>query len=389
MALTLATAGPAAAATGPDIVADVNALRAAHGLPAAITVDPGRSAGCALHNRYLVANQTIGHEEDPAHPSYTDAGAAAGSSSVLQYGGGWTPGETFLQAPLHLMQLLNPRLAVSGADEFEGHACIWTLTEPSAWSVAPVDAVYTYPGPGVAGVPFEERAFELPYVPGDFVGLPAGTATGPHLYVLPDGPWAIGDAGLDGDPASRFERPFRIERVALAGPDGAVPVRITDDSVEAVAPYVPAGGIIIPERPLRGAATYRAEVSLLSSETGIRRDHAWSFTTAARENLASTRLKRLRLRPRGSAGTYRVVVASPADRGSVILRGPRRRVRTLALTAATNGALVSRPVVLAAGRWQVCSTTGGPPSEYQPATSCRSSRLMTRLRPLPARRGRG
>jgi hypothetical protein len=44
-----------------------------------------------------------------------------------------------------------------------------------------------------------EIAHEMPFVPGDFVGLPQGTRTGPHLPVWIDEPTA-NEASNDGTP---------------------------------------------------------------------------------------------------------------------------------------------------------------------------------------------
>ena len=59
---------------------------------------------------------TTGHDEDPALPGYTPEGDAAGNASVLA-ARSWSTGNPFATAPIHLMQLLGPRIREMGADD--------------------------------------------------------------------------------------------------------------------------------------------------------------------------------------------------------------------------------------------------------------------------------
>ncbi len=384
----LGGAAGARGATGSQILADLNQMRSAGGLPGAIAEDPERSRGCALHTRYMALNRTVVHTEDPRLPGYTVLGERAASRSVLTGGGPWSAGVTFRQAPIHLMQMLNPRLSVSGADDYGGYVCLWTMPEPGEVNVPVEDVVRTFPGRGAQDVPTQETAREEPFVPGDFVGLPQGTTTGPHLYVLPDGPWAAGtEAPQDGSPASVVERPIEVEDAALRGPGGPVPLRVIDArSDPRLTMYLPAGAILIPVAPLRPAVLYTAEVLLLSPETGIRRNHAWSFTTGARENSVRVTLERLSPHRGRELPRFRASVATPAAHGRLALRGPGGRSLHRMLRRGGGKRLVSRAVELTPGGWTVCARTGGPGTAYVAVERCLRRRvIVTRPPPAPRR----
>ena len=376
----------ARAATGSQILDDLNRMRTTSGIPGTIAEDPERSRGCALHTRYMALNRTVGHTEDPRLPGYTALGERAASRSVLTGGGPWSAGLTFRQAPIHLMQMLNPRLSVSGADDHAGYLCLWTMPEPGEVSVPAEDVVRTFPGRGAQDVPTQETALEEPFVPGDFAGLPQGTTTGPHLYVLPDGPWAARSETLDGGLSSAVERPIVVEHAALRGPGGPVPLRVIDArSDPRLTTYLPAGAILIPVAPLQPAVLYTAEVLLLSPETGVRRNHAWSFTTGARENSVRVTLERLHPGRGRALPRFRASVTTPAARGRLALRGPDGRSVTRVLRRARGKRLVSRAMELTPGRWTVCARTGGPGTAYVIAERCLRARVVVR-RPPPAPR---
>lgn len=74
--------------TDMNLAQQVNTFRRHAGL-APIQVDAELSAGCAHHARYLVRNITDRndaidpHEEDPANPHYTQAGARCAANAVI------------------------------------------------------------------------------------------------------------------------------------------------------------------------------------------------------------------------------------------------------------------------------------------------------------------
>ena len=191
IALAAVAAGPASAdVSGPDIVSFLNQQRAAHGVPAGIVEDAALSDGCAKHNNYGRINDVLQHFEDPDREGYTPEGDQAAKTSVLYGAGGpsWSSDRNpFETAPIHLHQLLAPRIDRMGAAENQGWGCATTLA--SRKRPAPAnDVTYTYPGDGARSWPPSQVAAEEPYTPGERIGIPAGTKTGPYLYVMVDAP---------------------------------------------------------------------------------------------------------------------------------------------------------------------------------------------------------
>jgi hypothetical protein len=251
--------GPAAA------IAVLNAQRAAHGIPAGITENPAWSDACAKHARYVELNgrsQTNPHDEDPSLPGYTPEGQTAARSSVL--GGvfdesGRNPYEF---APIHLMQLLGPGLVETGY----APGCMWTW--PGYTRPAPTaPALFTYPGPGTTIYP-AMTAREAPFTPGEKIGIPDGTETGPHLYVF-----AFGES----------VRCVRLTSANVTGPAGPVDIRSVDNTTDAVGEYLPAGGILIPTSPLQPSSEYRATAQGYGcgAEDGGVLQWDWTFHTEA------------------------------------------------------------------------------------------------------------
>jgi hypothetical protein len=258
--------------SGPDIVSFLNAQRVANGIPAGIVEDGALSAGCAAHDNYGALNHVLVHTEDSTKPGYSAAGKAAAETSVLYRGGGpWTAVKNpFEQAPIHLHQLLAPRLDRMGAAETQGFGCATTLA--SRARPAPAQSItYTYPGDGVQGWVTAQVASEGPYTPGEQVGIAAGTRTGPYLYVSFDGP----TLGL-------FST-AQATGATLTGPDGPVAVLTADNTTPGLTNYLPTGMEVIPRDALKPASTYTASVSATVTPFGggaaIPFTHAWSFTT--------------------------------------------------------------------------------------------------------------
>lgn len=121
---TLATT-PALAVSASRIVAVVNAERQANGLPR-VRESPPLSAGCAQYDNYRRLNGSLEdaftlHGETPGRPGYTPAGAEAATHSLLNAGDrvadGFAAGDVFDDAPNHLVALMDPAVAVVGADQ--------------------------------------------------------------------------------------------------------------------------------------------------------------------------------------------------------------------------------------------------------------------------------
>jgi hypothetical protein len=263
--------GTASAATAQQTIAELNAERAANGIPAGITENPAWSDDCAEHDNYMAVNHTLTHTEDPTKPGYTKGGAFAGENAVLIEGASWDTGDPYESAPLHLDWLLAPRLAVTGSADADGYSCTITfpgLTRPDP----PALTVYTDPGDGTTTTP-SEVAREQPFTPGDLVGLPQPAVTGPYLTVLVDAPGQ-----------STTDNPASLSDATVTGPRGPVQVKtvdgntpVPDGASQTLAAYIPPGGFIIPVSPLLAATTYHAHVAVTFA--GAVTQYSWTFTT--------------------------------------------------------------------------------------------------------------
>jgi hypothetical protein len=323
--LACAVGAPASAATPAEAIARLNAQRAANGIPAGIVENAALSQGCAHHNDYIRANGgQLTHQEDPSRPGYTDDGAYAGLHSVLASGGSWNGANPWESAPIHLSQLLAPRLDVTGVDDSGGLTCAQTLASRNRPApAAPV--TYTYPGNGTT-IYASEIAFESPTTPGALVGIPEGASTGPYLYVLFDGPWSeFADAHLTA--------------AALRGPGGPVVLKVVDNSTPGLEGYLPPGGMLIPRVPLLADTSYTASVTgTVTDRNGGATfgpvSYRWTFRTRPAAvcrvpallgrtlttagvllRRAGCRLGRVHYR-RGGRGGFRVVAQTPG-RGAV------------------------------------------------------------------------
>lgn len=261
-------ASPAAAETAAQAIAQLNVQRAANGIPAGITERTDWSSACAQHNNYQQLNGGgLTHDENPALPGYTPQGAWAGQNSVLHVGSHWTNGvNPWENAPIHLHQLLAPRLAEMGVDDSASSYVCATTWPGMTRAVSPSLQVTTYPGNGRSEVWAEQTAREGPFVPGDFVGLPQGTTTGPNMLIFADGP------GVNG---------AQIVSADLFGPNGPVPVRWVDKTTATIGPYLSPGGVVIPVSPLRTGSVYVASVTVQAGGTSV--TYPWSFKTQGLE----------------------------------------------------------------------------------------------------------
>lgn len=260
----LAGALGAAGASGRHdaVLGALNSERAANRIPVRVRENAGWSARCAAHVRYMAATGLMTHEENPRSPQYSSSGNWAARNSVLALSpAGWSRGDPFASAPLHLIQLMSPELREVGvARSRSGYLCVTTW--PGYRPLHPAKpTVYTYPGNGAAGVPSAETAKELPFVPGEFVGLPKGTKTGFNLMVYAEG---VG-SGWN----------LRIRSASVTGPQGPVELRTVDRTTRGVGDYLPPrSGFLIPVAPLKPHTRYRATVRFAGAPA-----HTWTFTT--------------------------------------------------------------------------------------------------------------
>ncbi|HEU4735875.1 MAG TPA: hypothetical protein VFS48_02455 [Solirubrobacterales bacterium] len=250
LALGLLAGAPAAGAdvSSAEIVRLLSAQREANGIPGALVERADWSYACDKHNHYEAQTGEFGHEEDPSSPYYSVDGDWAGRHSVIAYGRGWDTGNPWEDAPIHLLQMLAPTLSEMGAAESYGHNCATTWPgykrpEPAALTA------YSYPGDGVSGVVPTEYASESPAIPGDFVGLPEGTATGRYLLTY-----------LRGLPSSA-EAGAVTASATLANAEGPAELRVIDSTSSDIGFFMPRpSAFLIPVRPLKPLTGYNAEV---------------------------------------------------------------------------------------------------------------------------------
>lgn len=257
------SAGVASAVAPKSVIALLNAQRTKNGIPGGIVENKGWSAACAAHTSYLKRTKDFAHAERKGKAGYTKEGAWAGQNSVLSIGTTWATGNPWENAPMHLMQVLTPQLRSMGIADGAGLSCATTFP---GYRLAAKNALYSYPGDKTSGWRTAETAHEGPFTPGESVGLRQGTETGLILLVFGDGPWARG-------------LKLKIAAATLTGPAGPVEVRTVDNYAKGIGPYLAAGGVVIPVKPLAPNTTYKASVTVKSGKTTLTR--AWSFTTAA------------------------------------------------------------------------------------------------------------
>jgi hypothetical protein len=272
-----ATAHPSSA----RIIATLNAQRKANGIPAGIKVRSDWSTDCRRHDQYMDANNVLTHDEQQGSPGYTSGGAWAGRNSVLSYGASWSQGDVFEESPIHLAQLLQPSLSVSGAFEYQGTHALWGCVVTLAGYKRPqpsANRIYTYPGNGRTGVASSYNANELPVTPNKLVGAP--NHCGQELFVFAAGP------ALHAGPAPNPYL-FDVTRATLRTAAGSpAAVKVADALVKMpqsmggtqLGYYLgPGAAIVIPVKPLHPGTKYVASVTMRGN--GVTLHHTWSFTT--------------------------------------------------------------------------------------------------------------
>lgn len=293
-----------------EIVHLLSLQREANGIPGGLSERADWSAACASHNYYEAQTGEFGHEENPSSPYYSAEGDWAGENSVIAFGASWSDGNPWEDAPIHLLQMLAPQLSETGAAESFGHNCLTTWPGYKRPSPATLTA-YSYPGDGASGVVPTEQARESPFIPGDFVGLPEGTATGRYLLAYLDGFVSFGDAS------------HVTAAATLAGPAGPVELRTIDSTSADIGTYMPRpSAFLIPVRPLAPLTAYRASVKwTLAGATLF--EQLFSFTTGTDPaQVAAPVKKRLRACGRYSraARAARRRAARLHERGARLLR---------------------------------------------------------------------
>jgi hypothetical protein len=313
------TVAAAQQVTAAEILQRFNSERAGNGLPT-ITEVPEWSRRCAVHNHYQAANNVLGHTEAPGAVGYTEGGAWAGAHAVLSQGSTWEEGDPWINAPIHLMQLMSPLLAQAGFAESEGFNCFttWPGYAPTPDVSTEPDRVWLVPGNSQRAA-YAQTASELPAVPGDFIGLPQGTRTGPHLMLYWTGPRGDPDHGDDNpppgqdpagyiDPTPALPDLSVLTAATLTGPDGPVDIRVINaltDPGKLSPLLVPNSGFVVPVRPLRPASDYTLTATFSSDpSTGA---PARSFTASFPIRTGRFRLDRSLVLPDRSRALRRLV----------------------------------------------------------------------------------
>lgn len=275
LAATAVPAGatPSVSFSPQQILEATNAERTRHGLPA-LTLRGDWSSSCAKHVRWIEQNGVLAHEEEPGTAGYSPEGDWAGTHAILASGSPWSRGNPFATAPIHLNQLMAPQLRAIGAWEKAGTSCLTTWPGMRLGSSA-TPRFHSWPGDGATGVAPAVQATEMPFVPGQFVGLPPGSLTGPNMMV-----YAVG-----------WDR-VRIVSATLrpAGGD-EVDVRTVDRSHPTIGPYlVPGSGFVIPAKPLFPSTAYTVAVRVRNLGTGAVRGTSWRFRTGGAGDAATLSL---------------------------------------------------------------------------------------------------
>jgi hypothetical protein len=349
---SLALAAPHARAdtSGADIVGFVNAQRAANGIPAGVVEDTAASAACAAW---------AGGGPDVPFP----AGALTWDDHTYgsYFTGPWTASSgPFDRNVWALPYVLAPRLAALGAADVDDRGCATVMT-PGTRPAPAQDVTYSYPGDGVQDVrtsaPFRETEPDL---------RPPSTSaeTGPALYALFDGP----DLGAGPVPAKT-----EATAATLTGPDG-IPLAVdVHDTAHRLGPGVPTEVQMVPHDGLAPFTTYHAAVTAdVTPPGGTARSftHAWSFTTGALENsLDLYEYGDIDLATLTTTGTFTFGIRSRAPQVTLTATSPDATItQTSTSTDAVNGARFTLP--LARAVWHVCFTSGGPGTDYRPASRC-------------------
>jgi hypothetical protein len=324
----------------------INAQRSANGIPAGIVEEPSWSTDCAEHDHYMAVNHQLTHVEDPANPAYSPGGAYAGANAVLAQNLSWDAANPYEDAPLHLDQLLAPRLSQLGSADAEGFTCTttfpgWVRPDP------PAATVYTYPGNGTQ-IYASEIAREQPWTPGQLASIQSGSRTGPYLIVLVDAPGQ-----------SPYNNPATLSGATLTGPNGAVAVATVDGTTgvpggqASLSSYISPGGFVVPIKPLFAGVTYRAHV--LVGFAGQQIPYDWSFTTIGADPRSVLRAR---------AGKLSFSSSSPQPVTITFTRAGGRHARGVTIAPGHSVRLA-----LAPGSWQACGHQPGT-ARFAPFDGC-------------------
>ncbi|HZY45617.1 MAG TPA: CAP domain-containing protein [Anaerolineae bacterium] len=256
----------------------VNYYRALANLPS-VTENPIWSDGDWKHGRYMVKNDFIGHDEDPANPWYTPEGRTAAQNGNTMVSSSATVTDSYaidfwMRAPFHAVGILDPALGQIGFGSYREADGGWQMG-------ATLDVIR-----GLGAIP-PAVAFPIEY-PGD------GATIGLRSYT--GGEWP--------DPLSScagYTTPSGLPIILQIGPGNLMPSVTTHsfkqsttslehcifDETNYVNPDSTTQGVgrsvlnardaivLIPRSPLTAGATYTVSIAT-NGQT-----YTWAFTVAS------------------------------------------------------------------------------------------------------------
>lgn len=266
-----------AQASSRSILGAVNYERQMAGIDA-LTINKTLETGCVRHALYMNQNSILTHTQDPSTPGFSTEGQLAGSRAVLARNTAGFASNPWKFAPFHEFQVLHPWLKQTGIGVSGNYACMVTLGERTGGVTDDIRLI-TSPGTGQFIRP-AEVAREAPFTPGDEVGLPQGTKTGPHIYVYALGPYRLPNVTIK-------------SATLTATDDGSeADVRWVDASSPRSGRYLDGGAIIIPVSPLKEGVVYGLRIEAETTSSSGQRvliSRTTSFTTGPDESeLAET-----------------------------------------------------------------------------------------------------
>ena len=265
------------------VLKTLNAYRHAAGL-GLVSVDPASSSGCAAHAGYLVRNRQQGsvygleaHNELPGMPGYTEEGARAGSSSVIQQiigpaAGFWQAGavDSWMGTLYHRLPLLRPDLKKVGIGYAATNRQFHVIVLGNFGGL----------GAGFGRVPDRDPMKPVVFPVDNQKNVPCLFCFGnPEIpNPIPDN----GDSHETGYPITvTFPEEMSIEDVeaTLKSPGGVrVPAWVSSPAQPANPTFPQYGTIaIIAQQPLRARTTYSVAVSARINKTAWSR--SWRFST--------------------------------------------------------------------------------------------------------------
>lgn len=353
--LAAVVAAPAADANPRSILSAVNLEREMAGLRP-LTARADWAAACSAHTNYMNGLGALTHDQSPSSALFSTEGAWAGTHSVLARSSYGYSGNPWRSAPFHEFQVLHPWLSETGISITGSYACMITLGERDAPNPADT-TLTTVPGTGQYIRP-AEVASESPFTPGDEVGLPQGTKTGPHIYVYAQAPQRLNT--------------IAVQSASLTASDGSqVPLRWVDGTSARSGRYLDGGAILIPVSPLQENTTYGLRVeAAATSPSGSRLliSRTSSFLTGPDES---------GIAPSGAASD---TVTAASTRGGAASKGPLTKKKKRGAPAVIGGE--GQPKLAVSLRWT--------PKGVTAKIHCQStvSRCEGPLRILVNRKGR-